>query len=348
MDYQIVPFSEKYKTSLIKLLGYMWKSLSEDQIKEKFEWRYELNPFQEEPFIFLATDESDNVVGFRAFVVQNFCLQNNRVKIYNPADAIIHPHHRRKGLFSKMTKTLIETVTANDDRGIILNLSSNEKSTPGYLNLGWIRTNGIKKYGYRVSVKNFLGVRKKERIEEYKEKTNYGTFELTNTIKAGLLGFNKFNIPYHGDTLHNCRSEAFYLWRYHSAPDKDRYISAYLMDLNKITAYVIVKKLSKQHYSLMEFGAESEFLLEFLLHEVMKKVHIPILRSWMINQKDQEVLSKCGFITESPWMLKLLKKKRLAVLVRPTTPYPKNDDFIFEGLDIRNVENWHFQLADRH
>jgi len=110
MGYQIIPYSEKYKTSLIKLLGYMWKNLSEDQIKEKFEWRYELYPFQKEAFINIAINEMNNVVGFRAFVVQEFCFHNEQFKVYNPADAIIHPEHRRKGLFSKLTDSLIETV----------------------------------------------------------------------------------------------------------------------------------------------------------------------------------------------------------------------------------------------
>ncbi len=348
MDYQIIPFSDKYKTSLIRLLGYMWKDLSENQIKKKFEWRYELNPFQKKAYICLAIDETDNVVGFRAFVVQEFCLKNEKIKIFNPADAIIHPEHRRKGIFSKLTNMLIETVAANDDRGLILNLSSNEKSTPGYLKLGWRRTNGVKKYGYKVSAKNLLASRKEREIEEHKGNSTYGTFELTNVIKAEQLGKVDVNISAHANTIQNCRSEAYYRWRYEQVPDKDSYFFTYLIDKGKITAYAIIKKHSTIQYSLMEHGAETQFSFKFMIDKVVKKVQIPILRSWMINQESQEVLSKCGFYTEKPWMLNLLKKERLSVLARPAVESPTDEDFFLNDIDILDINNWNIHIADSH
>ncbi len=348
MGYQIIPYSQKYKTSLIKLLGYMWKNLSEDQIKEKFEWRYELNPFQERAFINIAIDEMENVVGFRAFVVQDFCFQNEQIRVYNPADAIIHPEHRRKGLFSKLTDTLIETVSDNEHRGIILNLSSNEKSTPGYLKLGWRRTSGKKKYGYKISVKNLLVGRQERDFQEIKERTKYGGFELLYGIKAEKLGKSIFHLTDSADTFQNCRSEAYYRWRYEQVPDKEGYFFAYLIDEEKIVAYAIIKEQSIKQFSLMEYGAESKSSLKYLLNKMTKKVKIPILRSWMINQRHHEVLRQCGFRAEKPWMLKLLKKERLPVLVRPAVDSLTDEDFFVNGNNILDINNWNIYIADSH
>ena len=63
------------KFSLLELLAFKWKHLKTRELKNKFEWRYEQNPYNKNnPFIYVALN-GEQVVGFRAFVIQHFILE---------------------------------------------------------------------------------------------------------------------------------------------------------------------------------------------------------------------------------------------------------------------------------
>ena len=90
-------YSPEYKTSIVTLLGHLLKGLNETERMELFEWRYERNPYQKKPIIFLAFS-GDLLVGFRAYLIQYFSVSDKIVTVISPADTIIHPEYRRRGL----------------------------------------------------------------------------------------------------------------------------------------------------------------------------------------------------------------------------------------------------------
>ena len=59
-------------------------------------------------------------------------------------------------------------------------------------------------------------------------------------------------------------------------------------------------------------------------------------------------MKSCGFFVESNLFLKIFKRQRFPVLVRPTKPNLSDDDFLIEGIDIRDIENWQLFQSDRH
>jgi len=130
-------YSIEYKESLLELLSLMWKDLNDAERKRRFEWWYEKIPYFYEPRIYIAVD-NEKVVGFRGFIVQKFTNSQKTFNVLNPADIIVHPDYRRRGIFSKLNMLFLQDVLgARNQSNVILNLSSNRLSTPGYLKQGW-------------------------------------------------------------------------------------------------------------------------------------------------------------------------------------------------------------------
>lgn len=347
MQYQLLKYSNDYKSSLLELLSIMWNGLTDEEIIKKFEWRYEQNPAHDQPYIFIAVDNENEVVGFRAFVLQEFCKGSKNIKVFNPADAIVHPDHRRKGLFSKLTNALIEQISDEKRRGVVLNLSSNEKSTPGYLKLGWSRTNGQKRYAYKVSPKYFATKSDLTSFNRSEEVIDRGSVVISYKVEIDQLSLFAKCGEDQPSYFENCRTKEYFYWRYKLAPDRDDYYSAYLKT-DRVKAYVVLKRLSEYQFSLEEYDAGSAAELNQLIKKVVDTLKIPILRTWMINKSDHELLSTCGFLRETSLILKLTGKKRLPILIRPTVLQPVAGDFIYDGLDIRDMNNWRIQKADSH
>lgn len=104
------------------------------RVNAYWEWKHDLNPFGRSLRL-LATDES-GLVGLRAFMRWNFLGPDGKfVRAVRAVDTATHPNHRRKGLFSRLTRQALEEAAA-EGVGFVFN-TPNEKSLPGYLKLGW-------------------------------------------------------------------------------------------------------------------------------------------------------------------------------------------------------------------
>jgi len=85
-----------------------------------------------------------------------------------------------------------------------------------------------------------------------------------------------------------------------------------------------------------------------MLKAIQRKLKIPILRTIIFSKEDYQKMKLCGFFMESNLYIKIFKKQRFPVLVRPTKPNLSNDDFLIGGIDIRDIENWKLYQSDRH
>ena len=171
MHIKIKKYSKKYKSRLIELLEFLWENPDESERIKKFEWLYENNPYQKEPFIYVALDD-EKLVGSRAFVPSDFIVDGNIIKTFCAADAIIHPDYRRRGIFSQLQSALIQDIRSQfSDNCIIIALSSNQFSTPGHIKLGLQQTNGIKKHCYKILLFNYLKIKLFKRRKPEKQIT---------------------------------------------------------------------------------------------------------------------------------------------------------------------------------
>jgi hypothetical protein len=347
----IKDYSKDDKVSIINLLGYLMKGFSESEIIELFEWRYERNPYNSQPIIILAFS-GDTLVGFRAYLIQYFVISDKKMTVISPADTIIHPEYRRRGIHSMLNKQSLEKLHLEyPNSSILLNTTTSRNAMPAYLKADWSPCSHKNKvYGYRFSIFNiFKSLLKKDENSNHVDKISFSNagliLEVTNKIdKNKILEFIKNNRD--KSKLTNIRDEFFFDWRY--SHERDKYLLILCYSNRTMVGYSILKKSSNYEYSIEEYLAVDTKILRSMLKGIQRKLKIPILRTIIFSEEDKRRMKSCDFFVESNLFIKIFKKQRFPVLVRPTKPNLSDDDFLIEGIDIRDIENWQLFQSDRH
>lgn len=105
-----------------------------DAGEEWFDWKYADNPYTDHLSITVAV-RGGEVVGAKSLVGYEVARGTDRHPALQPADTVVHPDHRRRGLFSRMTE-LVKGVYADRDVGLFFNYP-NEATLAGGLKHGW-------------------------------------------------------------------------------------------------------------------------------------------------------------------------------------------------------------------
>lgn len=101
---------------------------------EWFRWKYVENPYLERVPIFVVEADGE-LVGARPFLVFRIRAGDESVVALQPADTMVHPDHRRQGLFTRMTRRAVEYYRAREPE-LFFNFP-NEAALGGYRKLGW-------------------------------------------------------------------------------------------------------------------------------------------------------------------------------------------------------------------
>lgn len=347
-NFLIEKYSSSFKDVALNLLSHLWTHLNADEQKACFQWRYEQNPYTDHPLIYLAFD-GDKLIGFRAFVEQAYISGASRtIRTFSPADAIVLPAYRNQGVFKALGTAALNTIRkSTKEQCIVVNLSSNEYSTPANIKHGWVATSGIKRFAIKASLKNyfFFKTNNAEKPDNTRSRHNGFIFEISGKLKPAEMAkcASKYRLP--GKICHT-RDDAYFKWRY--AFQSEKFIFSYCFDEDEIIAYTVLEKVSDTQYLLLEFFAKDPAILAMTLHHVISRVKIAFLRAWVLNDSDLSLLLRCGFIPAPVKLWHLLGKKRLPVLVRPINITYNDDDFYIDGKDSRDINNWQFFMADRH
>ncbi len=96
-------------------------------------WKHEQGPFGRS--YVLVCEDDGQIVGLRAFLRWRFERDGQHIEAVRPVDTVVHPEWRRRGLFTAMTRELVNRV-AEDGVRFAFN-TPNSSSRPGYLKLGW-------------------------------------------------------------------------------------------------------------------------------------------------------------------------------------------------------------------
>lgn len=120
-----------------------------------FDWKYRQNPYVDHLPIFIA-EAGDEIAGARPFTAFELLVDGDRVVGLQTSDTMVHPEHRRRGLFTSMTERAFEYYGDLPERVVTFNVP-NAISRPGYLELGCGRA-GRLAVEYRLQrASSFLG-----------------------------------------------------------------------------------------------------------------------------------------------------------------------------------------------
>ncbi|WP_226004301.1 GNAT family N-acetyltransferase [Natrinema salinisoli] len=105
-----------------------------DRGPEWFRWKFTENPYVDHVPILVATADGEPV-GFRSFFAQEMRVGGLLRTAFQPCDTMVHPDHRRRGLFGRLNERALERY-ADDGPSFFFNFP-NENSKPGNLAHGW-------------------------------------------------------------------------------------------------------------------------------------------------------------------------------------------------------------------
>jgi GNAT superfamily N-acetyltransferase len=117
-------------------------------------WKHLENPFGPSPV--LLCREGNLLIGVRAFMRWEWTYQGQVYRALRAVDTATHPDHQGKGIFKKLTLSLVDYCMKRGDH-FVFN-TPNQQSKPGYLKMGWIE---VSKLPIQIGIHNPLGMMKK-------------------------------------------------------------------------------------------------------------------------------------------------------------------------------------------
>ncbi|USZ70604.1 GNAT family N-acetyltransferase [Natronosalvus halobius] len=143
--YAIDWFREHDRESFLDLYAAVFGRQRTD---EWFRWKYEANPYVDHvPIAVARRQPSGTVVGCRAYFPLEVSVDDETYLAFQPCDTMVHPEHRRRGLFTAMNRWGLERYD-NDGPAFFFNFP-NAQAKPGNERLGWRPVGTVPMY-YRV------------------------------------------------------------------------------------------------------------------------------------------------------------------------------------------------------
>ncbi|MFB6179458.1 MAG: GNAT family N-acetyltransferase [Halorientalis sp.] len=128
-EYVVRPFRSQDSTDVLSLYRTVWGA---DRDQRWFDWKYDANPYLDGPPMIVASTGQE-VVGARPFYPFPIATGSTEMTGIYCGDLMVHPDHRRQGLFTRMTDRAMQS----DISGAFMFNFGNELSTPGFKKLGW-------------------------------------------------------------------------------------------------------------------------------------------------------------------------------------------------------------------
>jgi GNAT superfamily N-acetyltransferase len=118
---------------IVELLRLSLGESSSEKSVHYWKWKHEQNPFGPSPV--LLAEEDGELIGVRAMMQWQWQQAGASYRALRAVDTATHPAHQGKGIFSKLTKQMVDDGRAKGFH-FIFN-TPNEQSRPGYLKMGW-------------------------------------------------------------------------------------------------------------------------------------------------------------------------------------------------------------------
>lgn len=334
-DFVFKKYSEEYKEQVIDLLETLWQFNREKRLAY-FKWKFEDNPYTQEPMAFIALD-GNKVVAFRGYMVQPMVFENLQFMEASLADTVTHSNYRRMGLFKSLTNFSISEISKMGNIYVSLNSSSGGPTLNGYLSLGWVplikrehlfkfSLIGILKYLFRIK-----GLKESVYTNKYLKD---GRIEITDVLRAEDM----VQIPYKKDKITHNRDLQYYSWRLKNPISKYIYCYKYKKS-GEINAYIVLKEIRYGKYDLIDYNYLEKNSLKELLSVFTKKMSPFYILYWSVNPGS--LLSrekyKFGFYSLNFILSKIKKFRKPPFLVRSF-----NSDSIDLNLytSIRDINQW--------
>jgi GNAT superfamily N-acetyltransferase len=250
---------EEDREAIVALLKASLGETSSPKSIAYWNWKHEQNPFGKSEV--MISEEDGTLSGIRAMMPWTWQAGHQQFKAYRAVDTATHPDFQGKGIFSKLTRTMLEHLKTIGSE-FIFN-TPNSQSLPGYLKMGWQEWGRIK-----VLIIPFIFIRCYKWNEPHQQSGIVQLESLCNQWNDMQSQHGKLFTP---------KSPAYLQWRYldnpvikyHCYADSELFVAVHFKKHKRFTELRISELITAQNHSKVKsrlFG----FLKELSKHN---KVH---------------------------------------------------------------------------
>lgn len=136
VGYEIVRYRPEFRDGVLKLLESLWGA-NPDLNAACLEWKYQRNPYQSEPLLYLALDRG-RAVGMRGFCGAKWVVGVGQEEFCIPmaCDLVVAPDHRNRGLISKIMRFALDDLRKRGTE-YVFNMSASPITFMNSLAMGW-------------------------------------------------------------------------------------------------------------------------------------------------------------------------------------------------------------------
>lgn len=348
-DYEIHGFSASDREPFLELYGSVFGTRP---TAAWFDWKYRRNPFADSISIAVAERDGD-LVGARSFMPLVLATPRGSVDAVQPCDTMVHPDHRRRGLFTRMTRFALERYGV-DGPAVAFNFP-NEATLAGNLDLGWTLVENLH-VAHRVQAPSALLASVPLPLARPLDAATTTWLRLSTGLRApgsaGVTVERRAGVP--ADLLadiadppsvafHVPRDARFYAWRY-ARPDRE--YETYLARTDGRVEGAAVVSGGEDGARIMEFVPRTDrraAVTAGLLGAVLRRHADAALVSAVAGDVDPSLMSSFGFANaETPLIGRRFGTRPFAV--RPFDP--EGIDWVLDGVDLRDPEHWLVSFGD--
>lgn len=148
-------------TDLELVLDLIIKHLDNRFNSQFFIWKHLENPFGKS--LAIGAWDNNHLIGLRIFMRWEFIGEDSKIiKAIRPVDTVTHQNYRGKGVFKSLTLKGLRLIESEYD--LVFN-TPNQKSLPGYLQMGWTKIEIKDFFVYGIKLPSF----KKQKIRSVSE-----------------------------------------------------------------------------------------------------------------------------------------------------------------------------------
>jgi GNAT superfamily N-acetyltransferase len=198
--------------AILDLIATSYQRQDDPERLAYWHWKHAANPFGASPC--LVAESNGRLVGVRAFLRWTWCSGGQNVRAVRAVDTATHPEWRGRGVFSRLTTTLVEQME-RDGVSFIYN-TPNTKSMPGYLKMGWALVTRVPLWVRPLRLSSLV------RRALSNAPTQPPTVGHLDTV-ARVLGDSRLqaflsDVALRDDRLHTARTPTYLRWRYGEIP----------------------------------------------------------------------------------------------------------------------------------
>lgn len=262
----------------------------------------------------------------------------------SPADACVHPAHRRRGLFVGMIRTAMKMYA--ERYPAFLTTTVNRNSLPGALKLGFVPL-VTRVYASHCTIAGLAryALAGQAWLPIDASPIHFGRFDKifvsANPRPEEMARLAEQQV--HGKlVIQLAQDKSFFRWRFNNP--RGKYVFYYPIQDDTATAYVVIgMSPNNRRGYVLDYGAADYQQIAEILRYIIRERQFDILsiHTYGVDDVFWHTLYSVGFrMTSLVRLVERMRREELPLLIRPVKEAFSEDDFFIAGLDVRQFTNW--------